>query len=143
MKTWLNDAVVYEIYPQSFNDTNGDGIGDLQGIIEKLDYIQSLGFNVIWLNPINESSFFDAGYDVTNFYKVAPRYGTNEDYKALCDAAHSRGMKVIFDLVAGHTSIKHPWFVESCKPEQNEFTNRYIWTDSTFWRLATAFLTIF
>lgn len=132
MKTWLNDAVVYEIYPQSFYDTNGDGIGDLQGIIKKLDYIQSLGFNVIWLNPINESTFFDAGYDVTDFYKVAPRYGTNEDYKALCDAAHSRGMKVIFDLVAGHTSIKHPWFVESCKPEQNEFTNRYIWTDSTF-----------
>ena len=72
MKTWLNDAVVYEIYPQSFNDSNGDGIGDLQGIIEKLDYIQDCGFNVIWLNPINESSFYDAGYDVTDFYKVAP-----------------------------------------------------------------------
>ena len=132
MKTWLNDAVVYEIYPQSFNDSNGDGIGDLRGIIQKLDYIQDCGFNVIWLNPINESSFFDAGYDVTDFYKVAPRYSTNEDYKALCDAAHKRGMKVIFDLVAGHTSIKHPWFIESCKPEQNAYTNRYIWTDSTF-----------
>ncbi len=132
MKTWLNDAVVYEIYPQSFNDTNGDGIGDLRGIIEKLDYIQGLGFNVIWLNPINESTFYDAGYDVTDFYKVAARYGTNGDYRELCDLAHSRGMKVIFDLVAGHTSVKHPWFLESAKPEQNAYTNRYIWTDSTF-----------
>jgi len=131
-KTWLHDAVVYEIYPQSFYDTNGDGIGDLKGIIEKLDYIQSLGFTAIWLNPINDSSFRDAGYDVSDFYKIAPRYGTNEDYKALCDAVHARGMRIIFDLVAGHTSIEHPWFVESCKAEENEYTNRYIWTDSLF-----------
>ncbi len=132
MKTWLNDAVVYEIYPQSFYDTNEDGIGDLNGIIEKLDYIESLGFTAIWLNPINASSFRDAGYDVTDFYQVAPRYGTNDDYKALCDAAHKRGMKVIFDLVAGHTSIDHPWFIESSKVEKNEYTNRYIWTVSSF-----------
>lgn len=132
MKNWLNDAVVYEIYPQSFYDTNGDGIGDLRGIIEKLDYIQSLGFTAIWLNPINKSSFRDAGYDVTDFYSVDPRYGTNDDYKALCDEVHARGMKIIFDLVAGHTSIDHPWFIESAKAEQNEFTNRYIWTDDTF-----------
>ena len=76
---WLNDAVVYEIYPQSFCDTNGDGIGDLRGIIEKLDYIQSCGFNVIWMNPINESTYYDAGYAVVDFYSVANRYGTNED----------------------------------------------------------------
>ena len=132
MKNWLNDAVVYEIYPQSFYDSNGDGIGDLQGIIQKLDYIEDMGFTAIWLNPINESSFRDAGYDVTDFYKVASRYGTNDDYKALCDAAHSRGMKVIFDLVAGHTSIDHPWFIESGKVEKNEYTNRYIWTVSSF-----------
>ena len=132
MKNWLNDAVVYEIYPQSFYDTNGDGIGDLQGIIEKLDYIESMGFNAIWLNPINASSFYDAGYDVTDFYNVAPRYGTNADYKALCDAAHLRGIKVIFDLVAGHTSVEHPWFIESSKNEKNAYTNRYIWTDDTF-----------
>ena len=81
MANWLNDAVVYEIYPQSFNDTNGDGIGDLNGIIEKLDYIKECGFTAIWLNPINESSFRDAGYDVTDYYNVAKRYGTNEDYK--------------------------------------------------------------
>lgn len=132
MKNWLNDAVVYEIYPQSFYDTNGDGIGDLRGIIEKLDYIESLGFTAIWLNPINESSFRDAGYDITDFYKVASRYGTNDDYKELCDKAHSRGMKVIFDLVAGHTSVDHPWFIESSKDEKNQYTNRYIWTDDTF-----------
>lgn len=132
MRNWLRNAVVYEIYPQSFYDTNGDGIGDLRGIIEKLDYIQSCGFTAIWLNPINPSSFRDAGYDVTDFYDVAPRYGTLQDYKELCDAVHARGMKIIFDLVAGHTSIDHPWFLESAKAEKNQYTNRYIWTDSTF-----------
>lgn len=129
---WLKDAIVYEIYPQSFYDYNGDGIGDLKGIIEKLDYVKECGFTAIWLNPINESTFFDGGYDVTDFYKVAKRYGTNEDYKNLCDKAHSMGMKVIFDLVAGHTSNQHPWFIESCKCEENEYTNRYIWTGKTF-----------
>lgn len=132
MANWLKDAVVYEIYPQSFYDTNGDGIGDLQGIIEKLDYIQDLGFTAIWLNPINESTFFDAGYDVTDYYKVAPRYGTNEDYRRLCEEVHKRGMKIVFDLVAGHTSVEHPWFKESGKAEVNEYTNRYIWTNNVF-----------
>ena len=132
MANWLCDAVVYEIYPQSFYDANGDGIGDLRGIIEKLDYIESLGFTAIWLNPINESAFLDAGYDVTDFYKVAARYGTNEDYKKLCYEAHKRGMKVIFDLVAGHTSVYHPWFIESQKSEENEYTDRYIWTQGMF-----------
>lgn len=130
--TWLKGAVVYEIYPQSFLDTNGDGIGDLRGIIEKLDYIQDCGFTAVWLNPINPSSFRDAGYDVTDFYDVAPRYGTLDDYKELCDKLHARGMKIIFDLVAGHTSIDHPWFIESGKVEKNQYTNRYIWTVSTF-----------
>lgn len=132
MNCWLKNAVVYEIYPQSFYDTNGDGIGDIRGIIEKLDYIESMGFTCIWLNPINSSSFRDAGYDVTDFYSVDPRYGTNEDYRELCEKAHSRGIKVMFDLVAGHTSIDHPWFIESCKDENNKYTNRYIWTDDTF-----------
>ena len=132
MTNWLSNAVVYEIYPQSFYDTNGDGIGDLRGVIEKLDYIEECGFNVIWLNPINESAFLDAGYDVTDFYKVASRYGTNEDYRELCDKAHARGMRVLFDLVAGHTSVYHPWFLESQKAEKNEFSNRYIWTEGAF-----------
>jgi len=132
MNNWLENAVVYEIYPQSFYDTNGDGIGDLRGIIEKLDYIEGCGFTAIWLNPINKSSFRDAGYDVTDFYQVAERYGTNEDYRELCQKAHTRGIKVIFDLVAGHTSIDHPWFIESAKAEENEYSKRYIWTDTTF-----------
>lgn len=132
MKNWLNNAVVYEIYPQSFMDTNNDGIGDLQGIIQKLDYIQECGFTAIWLNPVNKSAFRDGGYDVTDFYAVDERYGTNDEFKELCDEVHRRGMKIIFDLVAGHTSIDHPWFEQSCKYEENEFTNRYIWTDTTF-----------
>lgn len=130
--SWLNEAVVYEIYPQSFYDSNGDGIGDLRGIIEKLDYIQELGFTAIWLNPINPSSFRDAGYDVTDYYDVDPRYGTLQDYKDLCDAVHARGMRILFDLVAGHTSIDHPWFIASGKNEQNEYSQRYIWAGPSF-----------
>lgn len=126
---WLKDAVVYEIYPQTFYDSNGDGIGDIPGIIAKLDYVESLGVNAIWLNPCFESPFQDAGYDVADFYKVAPRYGTNADLKRLFDLAHQRGIKVILDLVAGHTSIEHPWFKASCKAEKNKYSNYFIWTD--------------
>ncbi len=129
-KNWFNTANFYEIYPQTFNDTNGDGIGDLQGIIEKLDYIKEIGFNALWLNPIFDSPFFDAGYDVRDFYKVAPRYGTNEDLYELFAKAHEKGIKVILDLVPGHTSIDHQWFKESCKDEKNEYSDRYIWTNS-------------
>ncbi len=128
--SWLKDAVVYEIYPQSFNDTNGDGIGDIPGIIEKLDYIKSLGVNAIWLNPCFESPFQDAGYDISDFRKVAPRYGTNADLKELFDKSHAMGMKVILDLVAGHTSIEHPWFKESMKQEANKYSNYYIWSSN-------------
>jgi len=107
---WLETAVFYQVYPQSYYDSNGDGIGDLPGITAKLDYIYSIGCNAIWINPIFESPFGDAGYDVANFYKVAPRYGSNGDLKNLCAAAHQRGMHVCLDLVAGHTSITHPSF---------------------------------
>lgn len=129
---WLKDAVFYNIYPQSFKDSNGDGIGDLNGICDKLDYIRYMGFNAIWLNPINESPFGDAGYDVSDFYKVAPRYGTNDDFKRLASEAKKRGIKVIMDLVAGHTSSKCEWFKKSALPERNEYTDRYIWTDSAW-----------
>ena len=127
---WLQNAVFYNIYPQSFYDTNGDGIGDLNGIAEKLDYIHHMGFTAIWLNPFYESPFRDAGYDVTDFYKVAPRYGTNEDFRALCEKAHALGIKVVIDLVAGHTSLECAWFQKSCLPEKNAYSNRYIWTDA-------------
>lgn len=129
---WLKTATFYQIYPQSFKDSNGDGIGDINGITSKLDYIKWLGIDAIWLNPCFESSFQDAGYDVTDFYRVAKRYGSNADLKRLFEEAHQRNIKVCLDLVAGHTSIDHPWFRESQKAAKNEYTDRYIWTnDST------------
>ncbi|MCC5849182.1 MAG: glycosylase [Verrucomicrobia bacterium] len=130
--SWLNDAVFYEVYPQSFQDCNGDGIGDLPGVIRRLDYIRSLGCNAIWLNPCFESPFEDAGYDISDFYKVAPRYGSNADLARLFEEAHARGMKVCLDLVAGHTSTKHPWFQASARAERNEDSDRYVWTDSVW-----------
>lgn len=129
MSKWLSNAVFYEIYPQSFYDKNGDGIGDFYGIIEKLDYIKELGCNAIWLNPCYLSPFDDAGYDVQDYYKVAPRYGTNEDLYNLFNEVHKRNMHIILDIVPGHTSYKHPWFIESMKPTKNEFSDRYVWTD--------------
>lgn len=130
MPNWLDNAIFYEIYPQSFQDSNGDGIGDLQGIIQRLDYIQQLGCNAIWLNPCFDSPFADAGYDVKNYCRIAPRYGTNQDMKQLLEQVHRRKMRLILDLVPGHTSVEHPWFLESMKPEKNEYTHRYLWTDS-------------
>ena len=129
MTNWLEQSIFYEIYPQTFRDTNGDGIGDLPGIIEKLDYIKTLGCNALWLNPCFESPFGDAGYDVSDYCKVAPRYGSNEDLVRLFAEAHRRGMHVLLDLVPGHTSIEHPWFQASKQPEQNEYTGRYIWSN--------------
>lgn len=130
--SWLKDAVFYEIYPQSFQDTNGDGIGDLQGILQRLDYVKSLGCNALWLNPCYDSPFKDAGYDVRNYKKIAPRYGTNEDMKALFEAAHEKGIRVLLDLVPGHTSEEHAWFQESGKDETNPMADRYIWTNDAF-----------
>ncbi|MDE6592588.1 MAG: glycosylase [Oscillospiraceae bacterium] len=127
---WLENAIFYEIYPQSFKDTNGDGIGDLRGIIQKLGYIERLGCNAIWINPCFVSPFGDAGYDVEDYYTIAPRYGTNEDMAELFREAHKRGMHVILDLVPGHTAVTHKWFKESLKAEKNEFSDRYVWTDS-------------
>lgn len=129
---WLNTAIFYEIYPQSFNDTNADGIGDMKGILEKLDYIKELGCNALWLNPCFQSPFYDAGYDVEDYLTVAPRYGTNEDLVQLFKEAHKRDMHVLLDLVPGHTSVNHRWFHESMKAERNEYTDRYVWTDSTW-----------
>ena len=127
---WLENAIFYEIYPQSFKDTNGDGIGDIRGIIQKLSYIERLGCNAIWINPCFVSPFGAAGYDVEDYYTVAPRYGTNEDMAELFKEAHKRGMHVILDLVPGHTAVTHRWFRESMKAEKNEFSDRYVWTDS-------------
>lgn len=127
---WLDEAIFYEIYPQSFYDTNGDGIGDFKGIMEKLDYIKELGCNAIWMNPCFASPFGDAGYDVSDYYLAAPRYGTNDDLKQLFEEVHKRDMHILLDLVPGHTSVEHPWFKESMKAAKNAFTDRYVWTDS-------------
>lgn len=129
---WLDNAIFYQIYPQSFCDSNGDGIGDFNGIISKLDYIKELGCNAIWMNPCFESPFGDAGYDVSDYYTVAPRYGTNEDLKRLFNEVHNRDMHILLDLVPGHTSVEHKWFKESMKATRNEFTDRYVWTDSVW-----------
>ncbi|KAA8818723.1 alpha-amylase [Bifidobacterium rousetti] len=141
---WLADACFYEIYPQSFNDSSGDGIGDIPGITAKLDYIRNLGCNALWINPCYDSPFKDAGYDVRDYRKVAERYGTNDDLIALFDAAHERGMHVLLDLVPGHTSEEHAWFRASARPDPAErviagddggtpqkenVSERYIWTD--------------
>lgn len=124
---WLKTCVIYSLYPQSFYDSNGDGIGDLPGISQKLPYIKDLGCTAIWMNPIFESDFLDAGYDVKDFYKIAPRYGTEEDLVELCRKAHEMGLKVMLDLVAGHTSDQCPWFLESASSEDNANADRYIW----------------
>ena len=129
---WLKNAVFYEVYPQSFKDSNGDGIGDFGGMIEKLPYIKSLGCNAIWMNPCYDSPFQDAGYDVRDHKKIASRYGTEEDLVRLFEEAHKLGIKILLDLVPGHTSETHPWFLESAKEEENEYTERYIWTANAF-----------
>jgi maltose alpha-D-glucosyltransferase/alpha-amylase len=123
---WLSDAVFYEIYPQSFADSDGDGIGDLPGALAHLDHLAWLGVDAVWFNPCFASPFKDAGYDVSDYLRIAPRYGTNEDMVAFVDAARERGMRVVLDLVAGHTSTEHEWFRRSADDETDD---RYIWSD--------------
>lgn len=130
--SWLEKAVIYEIYPQTFFDSNGDGIGDIPGLIQKLDYIQSLGVNAVWLNPCFDSPFGDAGYDIRDYYKVAERYGSNADLRRFFEEARRRGMRVLLDLVVGHTSIECEWFKQSCKHARNEYSDWFIWTDSVW-----------
>ena len=126
---WLPGAVFYQIYPQSFADSGGDGIGDLPGIVDRLDYLVELGVDALWLNPIFDSPFLDAGYDVRDHCRVAERYGTEDDLRRLCAAAHARGMRVCLDLVAGHTSRDHPGFLASARPEANAWSDRFVWSD--------------
>ena len=129
---WLSEAVFYQVYPSSFYDSNGDGIGDLKGIIEKLDYIQWLGCNALWINPCYESPFRDGGYDISNYYKVASRYGSNADLKKLFRQAHKKGIRVLLDLVPGHTSIDHPYFKEACENKSSNYSDWFIWNDGSF-----------
>ena len=128
-RKWWKEAVVYQIYPRSFLDTNGDGIGDLQGIISKLDYIKALGANTIWLCPVYESPNADNGYDISDYESIMADYGTMADFEELLTQAHQRDMKIIMDLVVNHTSDKHPWFIESRKSKDNPYRDYYLWQD--------------
>ncbi|GBU11045.1 trehalose-6-P hydrolase [Erysipelotrichaceae bacterium] len=128
-KKWWHNAVIYQVYPSSFYDTNNDGIGDIRGIIEKLPYIVSLGVNMIWLNPIFSSPNDDNGYDISDFYGIMPSFGTMADVEELIAKAHAMGIKILFDLVMNHTSDEHPWFIESRKSKENAHRDFYIWQD--------------
>ncbi len=125
MTDWLSDAVFYEIYPQSFADSDSDGIGDLPGALAHLDHLAWLGVDAVWFNPCFASPFRDAGYDVSDYLRIAPRYGTNADMVAFVEAARERGIKVVLDLVAGHTSTEHEWFRRSTASTDDD---RYIWS---------------
>ncbi len=131
-KKWWHDAIIYQIYLRSFQDANQDGIGDLQGIIRRLDYLKSLNINTIWISPHYDSPMDDNGYDVRDFYKVSPDYGTIDDFKDVLAAAHERDMKVLVDLVLNHTSDEHPWFLaakDPDHPEHEHYHDFYIWHD--------------
>ena len=128
-KDWFKDLVIYQIYPRSFMDSNGDGIGDLKGIISRLDYIASLGVNAIWLSPIYESPCYDNGYDISDYQSIDPMYGTFDDFIAFRDGCHERGIAVIMDLVINHTSHMHRWFKASSASRTGEYSDYYIWKD--------------
>lgn len=124
-------SVVYQIYPKSFNDTTGDGQGDINGIIEKLDYLKHLGIDYIWLTPVYHSPMNDNGYDISDYYEINPEFGTKEDFVRLLDEAHARGIKIMSDIVINHTSTHHNWFVESRKSKDNPYRDYYIWKDGS------------
>ena len=126
---WWRDGVIYQIYPRSFADSNGDGIGDLPGIIGHLDHLESLGVDAIWLSPIYPSPMYDFGYDVSNYHDIHPDFGTLEDFDRLLEEAHKRGIRIVLDWVANHTSHEHPWFVESRSSRDNSKRDWYIWRD--------------
>ena len=126
-KTWWKESVVYQIYPRSFKDSNGDGIGDLRGILEKLDYLQTLGINVIWLCPVYKSPNDDNGYDISNYRDIMTEFGTLAGWEELLAGMHQRGIRLVMDLVVNHTSDEHPWFVEARKSKDNPYRDYYIW----------------
>lgn len=130
-RTWWKESVVYQIYPRSFKDSNGDGIGDIPRIISKLDYLVNLGIDVIWLTPIYSSPDADNGYDISNYYSIMSDFGTMDDFDCLLKEAHDRGLKIVMDLVANHTSDEHSWFLESRKSIDNPYRDYYIWRDGT------------
>lgn len=129
-RTWWKEGVVYQIYPRSFCDSNGDGIGDLKGIQSKLDYLKELGINVIWMSPVYKSPNDDNGYDISDYQDIMTEFGTMEDFDELLAAAHERGIRIVMDLVVNHTSDEHPWFIESRSSKENPKRDYYIWRDA-------------
>ena len=130
MKTrWYKDAVVYQIYPRSFLDSNGDGVGDLNGILQKADYLKELGIDAVWLSPCYKSPNDDNGYDISDYRDIMDEFGTLADWEKMLEAFHNRGIKVLMDLVVNHTSDEHPWFQESRKDRTNPYRDYYIWRD--------------
>ena len=128
-RQWWKEAVVYQVYPRSFNDANGDGIGDLKGITEKLPYLAKLGINVIWLSPVFDSPNVDNGYDISDYFAIMSDFGTMEDFDEMLETAHKHGIKILMDLVANHTSDQHPWFKASRSSKDNPYRDYYIWKD--------------
>ena len=128
-RQWWKEAVVYQVYPRSFNDANGDGIGDLKGITEKLPYLAKLGINVIWLSPVFDSPNVDNGYDISDYFAIMSDFGTMEDFDEMLETAHKHGIKILMDLVANHTSDEHPWFKESRSSKDSPYRDYYIWKD--------------
>ncbi len=128
-KNWWKEAIAYQVYPRSFNDSNNDGIGDLPGMVEKLDYLKDLGIDVIWLSPMYKSPNDDNGYDISDYQDIMEEFGTMEDFNHLLSETHKRGMKLILDLVVNHTSDEHPWFIESRSSKDNPKRDWYIWAD--------------
>ena len=126
-KTWWKEGLVYQVYPRSFNDTTGNGVGDIPGVIEKLDYIKSLGVNIIWLCPVYKSPNDDNGYDIADYRNIMEEFGTMEDFDRLLDGIHERGLKLVMDLVVNHSSDEHEWFQESKKSKDNPYRDYYIW----------------
>src|SRR3954447_24743928 len=126
---WWQTGIVYQIYPRSFQDSNGDGVGDLPGIVRRLDYLVSLGVDALWISPIFPSPMADFGYDVADYWDIDPLFGTLEDFDRLIAAAHERGLKIILDYVPNHSSDRHPWFVESRSSRDSPKRDWYIWRD--------------
>ena len=128
-KKWWKESVVYQIYPRSFKDSNGDGIGDINGITEKLDYLKELGIDVIWLSPVYQSPNDDNGYDISDYQAIMEEFGTMEDFDRMLAEAHKKGIRIVMDLVVNHTSDEHAWFVESKKSRENPYRDYYIWRE--------------
>lgn len=135
-KAWWKEAVIYQIYPRSFADSNGDGIGDLNGITAHLDYLETLGIDVIWLSPVYKSPNDDNGYDISDYRDIMDDFGTMEDFDRLLAEAHRHHIKIVMDLVVNHTSDEHAWFIESRSSKDNPYRDYYIWKRPEEWKRA-------